>query len=91
MDLIIKLMQLSIDKYTQTPQQEGSLPTRAVVFADISNMFNITGKFDEHYLLGFPGAPRPSPFFCGGPGPVHHRCEDGSWCAIQVLEGVTQG
>ena len=27
----------------------------------------------------------------GGPGIVHHRWEDGSWCAIQMLERVNQG
>ena len=44
MDFTIKSMQLSIEKYIQIPQQEGSLPTRAVVFADISNMFTSVSR-----------------------------------------------
>ena len=66
---------------------------RAVVFVDVSNMFNsvsreslmniISLNFSELLPLAY--------LLYSGPGTVHHHCEDGSWCAIQMLEGVNQG
>ena len=44
MDFIIKSIQLSIEKYIQISQKEERLPTRAVVFADISNKFRSVSR-----------------------------------------------
>ena len=38
-DFIIKSMQLLIERYIELPQEE-ELPTGAVIFADIVNMFS---------------------------------------------------
>ena len=42
-------------------------------------------------VLDFPELLPLAHLLYGGPGTVHHRWEDGSWCSIQMLEGVNQG
>ena len=93
MDFIIKSMQLSTGKNIQIPQQESSPLTRAIVFADISNMFNSVSRESLMNIiaLDFPELLPLAYLLYGGPGTVHHRWEDGSWRSIQMLEGVNQG
>ena len=75
MDLIIKSMQLSIKKYIQIPQQEGSLPIRVVIFADISNMFNSASQESlmDTISLDFPEILPLAHLLYGGPETVYHR------------------
>jgi hypothetical protein len=44
MDFIIKSMQLSIEKFIDTPQQQQLTPSRAAIFVDLSNMFNSVSR-----------------------------------------------
>jgi hypothetical protein len=44
MDFIVKSMQLSIDRFIKTKQSLNSLPTRAAVFVDLTNMFNSVSR-----------------------------------------------
>ena len=45
-NVIIKTMQLSIDKFITQPQEQQppQMPTRVVFFADIKNMFNCVSR-----------------------------------------------
>eukprot|EP00573_Skeletonema_grethae_P000936 CAMPEP_0201688944 /NCGR_PEP_ID=MMETSP0578-20130828/2607_1 /ASSEMBLY_ACC=CAM_ASM_000663 /TAXON_ID=267565 /ORGANISM="Skeletonema grethea, Strain CCMP 1804" /LENGTH=316 /DNA_ID=CAMNT_0048173429 /DNA_START=675 /DNA_END=1623 /DNA_ORIENTATION=- len=43
-DFVIKTTQLAIDKFITGPQSDGRLPTRAVVFTDMTNMFNLISR-----------------------------------------------
>ena len=94
MDVIIESMQLYIGKYIEHPQKEERLPTHAVVFADISSVYNRVSseelmdiiQTDYSKLLSLVY------LFYGSPGSIHHHWEkDGAWRALLVLEGVKQG
>ena len=92
MDFIIKSMQFSIERYIQIPQQEGQLPTQAVVFANISNMFNSISQESVMNIIAmdFPELVSLAHLLYGGPVTVHNCWEDGSCRAIEILEGVNQ-
>ena len=44
MDFVIKSMQLATEKYIKLPQARGRAPTRAAVFLDLKNMFNLVSR-----------------------------------------------
>jgi hypothetical protein len=41
---VIKAMQLAVEKYIDSPQQNDYLPTRAAVFFDLTNQFNSVSR-----------------------------------------------
>ena len=43
-DFVVKAMQLSIEKFIQTPQRTNTLPSRAAVFFDLTNQFNSVSR-----------------------------------------------
>ena len=44
MDFIIMAMQLSIEKYIIIPQSKDQAPSRAAVFLNLKNMFNLVSR-----------------------------------------------
>ena len=44
MDFDIKSMQLATEKYIKLPHSWGRTPTRAAVFLDLKNMFNLVSR-----------------------------------------------
>jgi len=43
-NFVVKAMQLSIEKFIQTPQQTNTLPTHTAVFFDLTNQFNSVSR-----------------------------------------------
>ncbi|KAL7529537.1 hypothetical protein ACHAXR_009934, partial [Thalassiosira sp. AJA248-18] len=99
MDFIIKSMQLSIEKFIQLPQQrqldsdQPSVPTRAAVFIDLTNMFNSVSREEllDVIRVHYPELIPLARMLYSAPGTVHHRWEDGTWRTIDMIEGVNQG
>ena len=93
MDFVIKATQLSIEKYIQVPQAEGTSPTRAAIFLDLKNMFNNILRERLMHIIAerFPELINIANLFYASPGKVHYRWDDGSWRTISMMEGVTQG
>ncbi|KAL7523591.1 hypothetical protein ACHAXR_000244, partial [Thalassiosira sp. AJA248-18] len=95
MDFIIKSTQLSIEKYikqpmTSTPKQA---PSRAVVYFDLKNMFNLISRELFLHIIGesFPELIPMADMLYGRPGKVHFRWADGSWRSLDMEEGSNQG
>ena len=92
MEFISKSMQHFIERYIQLPQKEERLPTQAVVFEDISNIFRSVSHKELIDIIGiYYSKPPPVHFLCGSPGSVHHCWEDWSLSALWMLKGVNQG
>ena len=55
-NIIIKTVQLAVDKYIIKKENNGELPTRALVWLDIKNMFNVVsrGRLREIIAESFP-------------------------------------
>ena len=88
-------MQLSIEKYTQEPQEDEinpRLPTRAAVFVDLTYMFNniLRKELLDIVQECFPELVPMARLLYSLPGSVRFRWDDGLWKSINMLEGVNQ-
>jgi len=74
-DFVIKTTQLAIDKFITGPQSDGRLPTRAVVFTDMTNMFNLISREELRDCLRshFPELIQVADLFYQESGNVHFR------------------
>ncbi len=81
MNFIIKTMQLSIEKFIHNNQEEQSLPTRAAVFVDLTNMFNSVARDELFDIIcsDFPELTKLVELFYNEPGNVHYKWENTRW------------
>ena len=92
-DFVIKTTQLAIEKYITGPQNEGHLPSRAVIFTDMTNMFNLISREELRDCLRshFPELIQVADLFYQEPGTVHFQHGSGDWFNLLMEEGVNQG
>ncbi len=81
MEFIIKTMQLSIEQFIHHNQEVNSLPTRAAVFVDLTNMFNSVARDELFNIihLDFPELTNLIELFYNKPGNVHYKWENTRW------------
>ena len=93
MDFIIKTMQLSVEKHIIEPQSRRDLPSRAIVFLDLKNMFNNISREKLLHIIGthFPELVPLATILYGLSGKAHYRWHDGSWRWFDMDEGANQG
>jgi len=86
-------MQLSIEKFIQTPQQTKTLPTRAAIFFDLTNQFNKVSREEFFNVIetSFPEILPLTTLFYHNATTVHHKWNDGTWRTLLMKEGVSQG
>lgn len=92
-DVIIKTIQLAVDKYIIEPENANSLPTRSLVSLDITNMFNSISreKLREVIAHKFPSLESFADLIYDGAGETFVKLENGQWTSIPVQEGFSQG
>jgi hypothetical protein len=92
-DIIIKTVQLAVDKYIIEKEANGELPSRALVSLDIQNMFNAVSRetLCEIIAKRFPTLEPFADLIYNGKCKTFVRKEDGSWVIIKVKEGFSQG
>ena len=92
-NLIIKTMQLQVEKYISLPQSTNTLPTRAAVFFDLTNQFNSVSReaFFKVIADSFPEILPLTNLFYEQAGTAHHKWADGTWRTLLMEEGVSQG
>jgi len=93
MDFIIKTVQLSIEKHITAPQSAQAIPSRAIVFLDLKNMFNNSSckKLLQIIEENYPELLAIAHLLYETPGQVHYHWKDRSWHTIAMQEGVNQG
>ena len=93
MDFAIKATALQIERYIQIPQAKGELPSRAAIFIDLRNMFNMVSREKLLSIIAekIPELLPIATLFYGNSGTVNLRWDDGSWHSLQMEEGVNQG
>jgi len=93
MDFIIKAMQLSIERHIINRQKESKLPTRAAVFVDLTNMFNLVSREELFDIIDthFPELTPLTTLIYEAPADVHFKWKTSSWKSIAMQEGVNQG
>ena len=74
-DFGVKAMQLSIEKFIQTPQQTNTLPSRAAVFFDLTNQFNNVSREEFFNVIetSFPKILPLTTLFYQNATTVHHK------------------
>jgi hypothetical protein len=92
-DVIIKTLQLAVDKYIIEQEKNNDLPTRSLVSLDIKNMFNAVSRERLRELVSqhFPTLEAFADVIYEEPGETYVRLENGEWEIIRVTEGFTQG
>jgi hypothetical protein len=92
-DVIVKTLQLAVDKYIAQKEKDGELPSRALVSLDIKNMFNAVSheRLREIISAKFPTLEAFADVIYEDSGQTFVRLENGEWEIIQVTEGFTQG
>jgi hypothetical protein len=92
-DFVVKAMQLSIEKFIQTPQRTNTLPSRAAVFFDLTNQFNSVSREEFFNVIetSFPEILPLTTLFYQNATTVHHKWDDGTWRTLLMKEGVSQG
>lgn len=92
-DVIIKTVQLAVDQYIIEPEQNGDLPSRALVSLDIRNMFNAVSRERLREIISerFQTLEPYADLIYDGAGETFVRLEDGKWVIIPVNEGFSQG
>lgn len=93
MDFIIKGMQLSIEKFIINPQKSSSTPSRAAVFIDLTNMFNLVSRQELFDIIHthFPELAPLTTLIYEQPADVHFKWNTDDWRTIAMREGVNQG
>ena len=92
-DFVVKAMQLSIEKFIDTPQQTNALPSRAAIFFDLTNQFNSVSheEFFNVIATSFPEILPLTTLFYQHATTVHHKWNDGTWRTLLMKEGISQG
>ena len=95
-DLITNTFRLGVERYItnkEDPNKENSTPTRALVSLDIINMFNAMSREKLRQLIerDFPELTPLADMLYKEPGYQMVRKVDGTWVAIPVEEGFSQG
>ncbi|KAL7502771.1 hypothetical protein ACHAXN_000676, partial [Cyclotella atomus] len=92
-DVIIKTIQLAVDKYIIEKENNGELPTRALVSLDIKHMFNAVSRERLREIIAerFPTLEPSADLIYDDKGETFIRKEDGTWIIIDVHEGFSQG
>eukprot|EP00956_Cyclotella_meneghiniana_P012688 scaffold18030_cov64-Cyclotella_meneghiniana.AAC.2 len=92
-DVVIKTMQLGVDKYISEPEAIGQLPTRSLVSLDLVNMFNAISREELRGIIAdeFPSLERFTDMLYEEHGETYVRMGDGTWAVIGVEEGFSQG
>ena len=92
-DVIIKTLQLAVDKYISEKEDNGDLPSRCLVSLDIRNMFNAVSRERLREIISdkFPTLEAFSDLIYEEAGETFVKLEDGDWTIISVEEGFTQG
>ena len=92
-DVIVKTIQLAVDKYIIEKESNGELPTRALVSFDIKNMFNAVSRerLREIIAESFPTLEPFADLIYDGKGETFVQKEAGTWVIIDVTEGFSQG
>ncbi|KAL7504464.1 hypothetical protein ACHAXN_002357, partial [Cyclotella atomus] len=87
-DVIVKTIQLAVDKYIIEKESNGELPTRALVSLDIKNMFNAVSRerLREIIAESFPTLEPFADLIYDGKGETFVRKEAGTWVIIDVTE-----
>ena len=93
MDFIVTSTQLGVDKFITEPLNRSELPSRIAILLDLRNMFNKVSRevFMEELERDFPELVPLANLFYEEAGTVHFRWEDGTWDALKMEEGSTQG
>ena len=92
-DVVIKTMQLGVDKYITERESSRQLPTRALVSLDLVNMFNAVSREELREIISndFPALEHFADMLYEEDGETYVRMGDGSWSVIDVTEGFSQG
>jgi hypothetical protein len=92
-DLVIKSVQIAVDRYIIEPENNGNLPSRALVSLDIRNMFNAVSRERLREIISekFSTLEAYSDLIYDGKGETFVRLENGQWTVILVSEGFSQG
>ena len=92
-DVIIKTLQLAVDKYITQREKNGDLPSRSLVSLDIRNMFNAVSRERLREIIAekFPSLEPFADLIYEEAGETFVRLEDGTWTIIVVQEGFSQG
>jgi hypothetical protein len=93
MDFIIKSMQLSIERFIDQPQKNNTIPTRAAVFVDLTNMFNSVSRAELFDIIAtdFPELYNLTKLLYDDHGTVHYKWNQTKWKHLHMDEGVNQG
>lgn len=93
MDFIIKAIQLSIERHIIQPQTQDTIPTRAALFIDLTNMFNNVSREELFDIIhtDFPELAPITTLIYDSPSTVHYKYNSTSWNNISMEEGVNQG
>ena len=93
MNFIIKVMQLSLDKFIIQPQRNGLTPSRAAVFIDLTNMFNSVSRKELFNIIhtDFPELSPLASLMYEDNGNVIFKYNESHWETIKMVEGVNQG
>ena len=92
-DVIVKTLQLAVDKYIIDKENNNELPSRCLVSLDIRNMFNAISRERLREVIAekFPSLEPFADLIYDGAGETFVKLEDGSWTVIPVVEGFSQG
>ena len=93
MDFIIKTMQLSIEKFIDSPQQRNETPSRAAIFIDLTNMFNSVSRQELFDIIksDFPELSPLTSLLYEDHGTVKYKWKGKKWKQLSMKEGVNQG
>jgi hypothetical protein len=93
MDFIVKSMQLSIEKFIKSKQDANTLPTRAAVFIDLTNMFNSVSRDELFDIIrsDFPELTNLTELLYNKHGNVYYKWKNVKWKTLFMEEGVNQG
>ena len=93
MDFIIKSMQLSIERFIEQPEEKDTLPSRAAIFVDLTNMFNSVSRAELFDIIAtdFPELYHLTKLFYAEHGSVHCKWNNTSWKQLEMEDGVNQG
>jgi hypothetical protein len=92
-DLVTHTFRLGVEKYITGPENDGKLPSRALVSLDIKNMFNAISREQLIHIIShhFPELANFAELLYAEAGSTKVKMEDGTWSTIPVEEGFAQG
>ena len=93
MDIIIKGMQLSKEKFIDRPQKINQIPAILAIFVDLTNMFTLVSQSEMFTTIAkhFPELHAFTTLLYVEPGEVHYKWKDTTWKSLYIEEGISQG